>query len=203
MMVLGITGGTGCGKTTALDAVTALGGAVLDCDALYHELLETSRPLQEALQNRFPEAWADGTLDRKRLGTIVFSNPAAMTDLNAITSRHIHDAVFQWLEAQKRSGKRLVAIDAIRLLESDLVQLCNRTIAVLAPTEERVRRLIAREGISEEYARLRISAQPTNEEFSARCDAVLMNDCASAAEFAARCREMFETMLKEDSTNGG
>ena len=152
MMVLGITGGTGCGKTTALDAVTALGCAVLDCDALYHALLETSRPL---------------------------------------------------LEAQKQSGKRLVAMDAIRLLESDLVQLCNRTIAVLAPTEDRVRRLIAREGISEEYARLRIAAQPTNEAFSARCDAVLMNDCASAAEFAARCRTLFEKMLKEDPSNAG
>ena len=85
MIILGITGGTGCGKTTALDAIAALGGASLDCDALYHDLLQTSRPLQQALQERFPAAYPDGIFDRKKLGSIVFTDPVALEDLNQIT----------------------------------------------------------------------------------------------------------------------
>lgn len=201
MIILGITGGTGCGKTTALDAIAALGGASLDCDALYHNLLQTSRPLQQALRERFPVAYPDGIFDRKKLGSIVFTDPVALEDLNQITGEHILRAVRQWLARQIEANRPLVAIDAIRLLESDIAKLCKRTIAVLAPTEDRVRRLMAREGISEAYARLRIAAQPSNEEFAAQCDFVLMNDCASAADFAICCRACFEKILKEESSN--
>lgn len=202
MIILGITGGTGCGKTTALDAITALGGVSLDCDALYHDLLQTSLPLQQAIRARFPAAYPGGVFDRKKLGSIVFADPAALEALNQITGEHILRAVRQWLAQQAVQRRPLAAIDAIRLLESDLAKLCRWTVAVLAPTEQRVQRLMAREGISEAYARLRIAAQPSNEDFAARCDAVLMNDCDSAAAFAARCRTFFEHLLKEESTHG-
>ena len=72
MIVLGLTGGTGCGKTTALRAVKALGGLCLDCDEIYHELLETSRPLLQDIKGRFPSVVENGTLQRKNLGKSIY-----------------------------------------------------------------------------------------------------------------------------------
>ena len=83
-MIIGITGGTGCGKTTALNAIRQLGGVVLDCDQIYHQLLQTDRALLSAIDARFPGCVHDGVLDRKALGRIVFSDKAALADLNAM-----------------------------------------------------------------------------------------------------------------------
>ena len=73
-MILGITGGTGCGKTTALQAIRELGGIIIDCDAVYHVLLQTDKKMLAAIEKRFPGTVVDGKLDRKKLGPIVFSD---------------------------------------------------------------------------------------------------------------------------------
>ena len=84
-LVIGFTGPTGAGKTSALRALERLGGLVLDCDAVYHELLRTDESLRGAITDAFgPVFGADGTLDRQKLGTAVFGDPAAMERLNAI-----------------------------------------------------------------------------------------------------------------------
>ena len=80
-MIIGITGGTGCGKTTALEVIRDLGGIVLDCDAIYHELLKTDAALLNAIEDRFPGTVIQGTLDRKKLGSIVFADQQALLDL--------------------------------------------------------------------------------------------------------------------------
>ena len=77
-MILGITGGSGCGKTTALQAAGDLGGLILDCDAVYHRLLACSPALLDAISSRFPGVVSDGRLDRKKLGRIVFSDGNAL-----------------------------------------------------------------------------------------------------------------------------
>lgn len=170
-MIIGITGGTGCGKTTLLDLIRDRGGMVLDCDAIYHELLRTDVSLLHAIENRFPGTVEDGQLQRKKLGAIVFRDPKALQDLNRITHSAITAEVLRRLE----SKSKLAAIDAIALFESGLNRLCDVTVAVTAPTADRVRRLMARDGISEDYARNRIAAQPSNEDFSARCGYTLEN----------------------------
>ncbi len=198
MKIIGITGGTGCGKTTALRRIEALGGAVIDCDEVYHELLETDGNLLAELSARFPEAMSGGRLDRKALGRIVFSDEAALADLNAIIIRYVNREVWRRIEAARAAGCPAVAVDAINLLEGDLAGHCDVTVAVTAPVESRVQRLIAREGISEEYARLRIGAQQPNEYFSARCDKTLVNDCAVEEEFAALCDAYFQKIINEE-----
>ena len=85
MRILGITGGTGSGKTTLLRLVERHGGTAIDCDALYHELLRTDQALQAAITARFPAAATEYGLNRKRLGSLVFSDESALRDLNAIT----------------------------------------------------------------------------------------------------------------------
>ena len=170
-MILGITGGTGCGKTTLLKEIEARGGLVLDCDAIYHELLRTDVSLLHAIENRFPGTVEDGSLNRKKLGGIVFTDEQALLDLNKITHAAVKAEVLRRLE-NCRTG---AVIDAIGLFEGGLAELCDITVAVTAPEDLRIRRLMARDGISEDYALSRIAAQPSNEDFSARCGYTLEN----------------------------
>ena len=187
-MIFGITGGTGCGKTTALKAIESLGGLVLDCDAIYHELLKTDPSLLEAINSRFPGVVENGELHRKKLGAIVFADPQALLDLNAIT----HAAVKAEVERRLATAPALAAIDAIELFDSGLAPLCDATVAIVAPLEDRVRRLMARDSISEEYARARIAAQKDEAWFRAHCDAVLENNGGKDA-FATKCVDFFRS----------
>ena len=181
-MILGITGGTGCGKTTLLQLIADQGGMVLDCDAIYHQLLSTDAQLLSQIEARFPGTVENGILQRKKLGNLVFSDSSALKDLNTIT----HSAVAAQVRRSLKSNPSLAAIDAIALFESGLDQLCDITVAVTAPTEDRVRRLMARDGISEDYARRRIAAQPEESWFREKCSYVLAND-GSPAQFRDKC----------------
>ena len=194
-MIIGITGGTGCGKTTLLNLIARQGGLVLDCDAIYHQLLQTDKNLLAAIEARFPGTVEGGTLRRKKLGAIVFTDPQALLDLNRITHAAVKAEVLRRLQAA--SG--LAAIDAIGLFEGGLAGLCQVTVAVTAPEESRVRRLMARDGISEDYARARIRAQHPESWFRERCSHVLEND-GSPEEFRAKCIAFLNTLgiMKEN-----
>lgn len=187
-MILGITGGTGSGKTTLLSTAQSLGFQVLDCDKIYHELLETDPALIAAIEARFPGTVLDGKLQRKKLGAVVFADSQALADLNAIT----HSAVRQAVEARLVPGKN-IAIDAIALFESGLNRLCDVTVAVTAPLEQRVQRLMAREGITEAYARSRIAAQPPEQYYRQHCDYVLEND-GEIVVFQGKCLAFFHRL---------
>ena len=193
MTILGITGPTGAGKTTLLREVERLGGAVIDCDAVYHEMLESDTALQSRLENAFgPLRDGSGRIDRKRLGAVVFGDPAQLERLNAIAWAAVVGRVRALLSECEGQGRALAAIDAIALLESPLKGLCQLTVAVLAPPEVRVRRIMAREGISEDYAWARVRAQKPDGYFSEHCGYTLMNDCSSAEEFSQRAREFLK-----------
>ena len=199
MTIIGITGPTGAGKTTALGEIKKLGGAVIDCDQVYHELLESDFTLQSSLEDAFgPLRDESGSIDRKKLGNIVFGDRAKLEQLNTIAQRATVDKTHALVEQYQAEGKTLVAIDAIGLLESQLKDQCTATVAVLAPPEVRVRRIMAREGISEEYAWSRVRAQKSDDYFQSGCDYTLVNDCAGAEEFAARSRALFESILRNN-----
>ena len=171
-MILGITGGTGCGKTTLLNCIAEQGGLILDCDAIYHELLRTDPTLLSAIGARFPGTVENGVLQRKKLGNLVFSDDKALSDLNAITHGAVKTEVLRRLEGKPS----LAAIDAIGLFEGELAELCDVTVAVTAPEEDRIRRLMVRDIISREYAKSRIDAQKTADWFRKKCDFCLNND---------------------------
>ena len=181
-MILGITGGTGCGKTTLLKVIEEMGGLVLDCDAIYHQLLATDKQLLAAIENRFPGTVEDSQLQRKKLGSIVFSDKNALLDLNKIT----HSAIKAEVLRQLKTAPKLAAIDAIALFEGGLADLCDKTVAVTAPTEDRVQRLMKRDNISEDYARSRIAAQHDEAWFRQQCDCVLEN-IGTEIQFYNKC----------------
>ena len=199
MIVIGITGPTGAGKTTVLSVLKELGGAVVDCDAVYHELLRSSVELQAELKARFDEAIFDehGDLRRKDLGAIVFKDEKALADLNAITHRHIIAELDRRIARAEAQGCPAVALDAVALIESGAAQRCRVTVAVTAPEEARLRRIMDREGIPEEYARSRIAAQKPSRWFEERCDHILRSD-GSREELEARARTLFMSIIPKE-----
>ena len=181
-MILGITGGTGCGKTTLLTCIGSQGGLILDCDAIYHDLLRTDPALLGAIEKRFPGTVENGVLQRKKLGKLVFSDEKALNDLNKIT----HSAVKAEVLRRLAHKPKLAAIDAIALFEGGLAELCDVTVAVTAPEEDRIRRLMTRDGIDRDYAKRRIAAQKSAEWFRERCDFCLENN-GTQADFQETC----------------
>lgn len=191
MTVIGITGGTGSGKTTLLRAVAARGGLCIDCDRLYHRLLERDEALLSALAARFPAAFDSGVLNRKVLGNLVFADRDALAALNAITHKVVCREVRGIL---RKTEKTLAAIDAIALFESGLDALCDVTVAVTAPEELRVERLLRRDGIPREDAIKRIRAQKSDAAFSAMAQYTLKND-ASEEAFVKQCEQFLKGVL--------
>ena len=194
MKIVGITGGTGCGKTTALQELEAMGALVLDCDAIYHELLESSTELLGEIKKRFPDTGLDGKLDRKALGTIVFADAAALSDLNAITHKYVGMELQRRLREFAMAGGTLAAIDAIELLSSGLNRRCFKTVAVLSDRENRVKRIMARDGITREYALMRIASQHDDAYYAEKCDHTLYNN-ADMDSFRNNCRQLFKEMF--------
>ena len=194
MKIIGITGGTGCGKTTALNELERRGALLIDCDAVYHRMLETDRPMLDEIETYFPGAVIDGKLDRKALGAVVFTDEEALRDLNIITHRHINLEIRRILREHAMNGGTLAAIDAIELFSSGLAKRCTATIGVIADREVRIDRIMRRDGISREYAMMRVNAQRPNEYFIQKCSHVLENN-GSQEEFIEKCRKTFEEVL--------
>ena len=192
-LIVGITGPTGAGKTSALRALEQLGGCVLDCDAIYHDMLRSDDGLRRALTDTFGSVFtADGHLDRQKLGTLVFGDPQQLERLNTIIFAHLPRELERRMAA---SPAPIIGIDAINLVESGLSKLCDRTLAVLAPVEDRVRRIMARDGISEEYARLRVAAQKDDAFYRSHCTDVLENTSAAPEEFQKAASLFFSRIL--------
>ena len=194
MKIIGITGGTGCGKTTALNELERRGALLIDCDAVYHRMLETDRPMLDEIEKYFPGAVVDGKLDRKALGAVVFTDEEALRDLNIITHRHINLEIRRILREHAMNGGTLAAIDAIELFSSGLAKRCTATVGVIAGRDVRISRIMRRDGISREYAMMRVNAQRPNEYFIQKCSRVLENN-GSQEEFIERCRKTFEEVL--------
>lgn len=193
-VVLGLTGGTGAGKSSALRAIESLGGTVIDCDQVYHRMLAEDEELRRDIHNAFPSAFSrDGVLNRQKLGQEVFSDKERLAQLNEVVYRH----VIPELQRQLEEGTGvLFAIDAINLLEAGLDQLCDRTVAITSPLELRVRRIMARDSITEQYARLRISAQKPDEYYRGKCDCELNNGAETVEAFEAEARDFFERLVE-------
>lgn len=197
LKIIGITGASGSGKSTALDILKEYGALTLNCDAIYHDLLKKDMRLIAAISRRFPMAMVDGVLDRKRLGEYVFQNTSALRDLNQITHQYVIREIDRRISEFALHGGEVVAIDAVALIESRISIRCDTVIGVLAPEKQRISRIIMRDHISEEYAKKRISAQKSDAFFRQHCDHILENDADDTA-FQTACHTLFRTILQKE-----
>lgn len=197
LKVVGVTGGTGTGKTTALDVLRDLGALVIDADLVYHELCRDCSEMLEAINARFPGVVEEGVLQRKKLGAVVFSDAGVLEDLRNITDPFVEREIDRRLAAHAASGGKYAAVDAINLLDTKLMDYLVASVGITAPEDIRVQRLVAREGISEEYALLRIRAQQPERYFRENCTYVIENNGTREA-YRLQCEALFRTILEEN-----
>ncbi len=199
MIVLGLTGPTGGGKGTLAEALHTLGVPVFDADAAYHDIVDRPSACVKALKDVFGDfiIKPDGSLDRRSLGKFVFcgteEQEARIKTLTSITHPFVLDECYAWVRAQKEKGHPVALIDAPLLCESGLDKSCDRVIAVLAPLEVRLARIMLRDGIDEASARARIAAQPPDEYYAQHADFVVMND-KDEAYLTQKAKEILEQL---------
>ena len=196
LKIVGVTGGTGTGKTTALRVIEEMGGLAIDADEVYHDLCRDCAPMLEDIETRFPGSVENGVLQRKKLGAVVFSDPKALADLSAITDVYVDRAINEMMADHAAAGGKYAAVDAINLIGTELAQKFTALVGVVAPEEVRAARLVAREGIDRSYALLRIRAQKPDEYFQAHCDYIIRND-GSKESFRTACQELLEKILED------
>lgn len=194
LTLIGITGPSGSGKTTALRELKAMGALVLDCDAVYHELLDHDAALLTELDAAFPGTVRENKLDRKALAGLVFSDPEKLLLLNRISHRFVSREVEQRLRRFAMGGGSVVAIDAVELISAGLSERCDATLGILSDRETRVRRIMKRDDISREAAERRVDAQKPDRYYEENCTHILLNN-ADADRFSAECRALFEEII--------
>ena len=173
--ILGITGGSGAGKTTVSDFFREKGIEVVDGDKVSRLIMEPGEACLEETVKNFGEEILDenGFLIRKKLGQIVFADSEKLEILNKITHKYITEYFF---EKVKKSRSDIVGFDGAALFESGLDSVCNAVLGVIADEDIRVERIIKRDGISEENARLRINSQKNNQFYIEKCDFLVYNN---------------------------
>ena len=182
LKVVGLTGGIGSGKSTVAELFAARGVPVVDADALAREVVAPGGPAHADVAAAWPAVIAaDGTVDRKRLGAIVFGDPAALARLEAITHPRIAAAADARLAALAAEGRRLALYEAALLVESGRWRDFDGLIVVTASPETQIARAIARDGLTRAQAEARIRAQLPTEEKVRVATHVIDNDGARAA----------------------
>lgn len=173
-IVLGLTGGTGCGKSTAAVYLQKKGAFLIDADEIARRMTAPGTPTAAAILKAFPEAAApDGSFSRKRLGALVFSDAEKLAQLNAITHPAIISEIRQLLD---RTDTVITVLDAPLLFQSGLEDACTATVGFLADESLRIQRIMDRDGLDEEGARRRIASQPDDDYFRKRATYIIENN---------------------------
>ncbi len=196
MLVIGLTGGIGSGKSTAAHLLAERGAVVVDADAIAREVIAPDGPAYRPVLERFGPGVVrgDGTIDRAALARIVFADPASLTDLNALVHPAVGDVVEARL-ADEAGGDRVVILDVPLLVETDRARArCAAVIVVDCPEDVAVRRLVEHRRMVEADVRSRMAAQATREQRLAMADFVIDNS-GSRVHLAAeveRCWDWIE-----------
>ena len=176
--IVGLTGGIASGKSTVGKRLRERGVPVIDADLVAREVVEPGEEALAAIEARFGSGVIehDGTLNRKGLGKIVFADPSALADLNAIT----HPAIMRRVAAHARKlaedGHRWAVYEAALIIEHNLAPSLDQLIVVLCDPETQITRVMARDGLSQREAEQRMAAQTDNAAREARADVILAND---------------------------
>lgn len=183
---VGLTGPTGAGKSYVCEIFRQKGFKIIDCDKIAHELTVKNAPILAELANEFGEdVVKNGELDRKLLASRAFDTKEHTKKLNSI----LHPAI---AEKCKEEAQGLTVLDASQLFEANMQNDCYKVIGVLADEDVRIKRIIARDNITEQQAKLRMSAQFDNDYFIDNCDYIIYNN---GEDIAAQTDNILEVIL--------
>lgn len=174
-MIIGLTGGSGTGKSTVTEMFLNSGYVVIDPDKIYAEVIAPRGECIGEIENVFGKDYIlpDGNLDRRKMSALVFSDKEKLDILNKITHKYVIERMNDKI---KNEGEKDVVIDAPLLFTAGLYKMCDRIVCVVSDEKKRIDRITARDGIDERNALARIKAQMSNQEYIERSDYVIENN---------------------------
>ncbi len=177
LIIVGLTGPTGAGKTTVSRLLTQNGYHIIDADLVAREVVMPGTPCLVEIMNVFGQQVVneDGTLNRRALGAVVFSDKQRLKQLEGILFPAIITRIGEMLKKCEQEGETLVILDAPTLLESGADSLCDYVVVVMAPQSARLMRIIARDNLTFEQAMQRINAQQSDAFYLDSADYVVDN----------------------------
>lgn len=196
MKIVGVTGGSGAGKTVATKALASLGAEILDADVLAREVVMPGMPALYEIEKEWDGVVEEGVLDRRALAKIVFNDENELHKLNAITHKYIIDEINKRI---KNSDAPIVVIDAIALFESGLFNMCDVTICVIADKNKRLERIMKRDNLTRLAAEERINAQKSDSFYIENADFTIYNNGNLAATEEEIGRIIKGSLLEKDS----
>lgn len=187
MLVLGLTGGIACGKSTISQTLSELGAVIVDGDLLSRELTADGGAALPDIRAAFGDGvfYPDGTLNRRALGAVVFADDSARDKLDAIMQPLLLTLILRSIEDARLSGAAVCVLDMPLLYEKDLDRLCDRVWCAYIPRETQLARLMQRDGFTPEEAENRLRSQLPAEEKAARADVVI--DTSGPMDYTKEC----------------
>lgn len=196
MLIFGLTGGSGAGKSSAADIFRSLGVYVLDADKIARQVTEKGTLCLKELTAEFGNEIinTDGTLNRKLLGDIVFSDENKLKSLNAVTHKYIKEEI---LSALSKKDCEIAAIDGAVIIGSEIEELCTFMVSVTADREVRLARIALRDGLSAKQAENRLNSQPDNNFYIENSKYVVYNN-GSASELALKVKDIYREIRENE-----
>ena len=195
MLVIGLTGNFGTGKTTVSQILAELGAVIIDADKLGHELLQPGSPAYQEVAPAFGKdvLRADGEIDRDKLGQLVFADAAALAQLNRIMHPRIHKIAQERIEQYEKQGTTVAVLEAALLVEAGWTPLVDQVWVTVAPEAIVVERVKAQRGLSEAQILARLRSQMPLVEKTKRADVVIDSACPFA-DLKARVTELWNNL---------
>lgn len=195
MLRIGVTGGIGSGKSTICNIFKNLGVPIFTSDEVGKEILSNDESVKQEVMKKFGKDMynAQGDLDRERLASLVFNDQEALNDLNTIVHPKVSEAFDLWCQEHEKSP--YVIKEAAILLESGAYHDLDKIIHVFAPKDERIKRVMKRDGVSEEQVKKRMRFQYSDEERNNLADFIIMNE--PNKDMLPQVMELHELLLNE------
>lgn len=196
MKIIGLTGGSGAGKSVVAAELKKLGAGIVDADAIYRKLCDENLDMLLDLQKAFGDILTiDKKLDRAKLAGIVFSDSNKLKKLNEITIFYIKKASDEKFKALKDKGIKIAIYDAPTLFQTGTDAICDGVIGIIADRNIRIERIIKRDNISEKAAIARIDAQPDDKFYYDRCEYIIKNN-VSHETLKNQVKQLWQKLVK-------
>ena len=204
MVVIGLTGGIGTGKSTVSRVLAGLGAVIIDAALVGHEVYKPTNPAWKSLTRIFGSEilLPDNQVDRQKLGNIVFNDPAAMTKLNAIMRPEIRNFLIERLEKALDQGEKVAVLDSATLIDAGWTALTDEVWLVIAPKNMIIERLRERDGLSDDAIRARLASQLSNEEQLSHVDQLIENN-GTLTELTTAVKELWKKRIETKVSNDG